>query len=200
MEVLSCWFVESLSCYGAYLTNLAGVPDALTFFSPPFPRVKTRKGGGWPPQEEKKGRHLGEVAHQRHPEAAPLYLLYIARCIARPSGLHVRQRRVALEALPDKRAYGDDLQSLASGKVHARANQQSAVALTAEVALHACVIHDDRPRVLPLVRHLAGIQLIFIDDEAATPSVVFSVYSYHFVLGDKKKRAPCALFEVRETR
>ena len=33
MWVLSCWFVESLNCYGgAYLANLAGVPDALSCY------------------------------------------------------------------------------------------------------------------------------------------------------------------------
>ena len=184
---------DALSCYGAYPANLAGVPDALTFFSPPFPRVKTRKGGGCP-QEEKEGAPPRRSRSSTTPRGSAPIPIIIVRCIARPSGHHVRQRGVSLEALPDKRAHGDDLQSLASGKVHARANQQSAVALTAEVALHACVIHDDRPRVLPLVGHLAGIQFIFIDDEAATPSVVFSVYSYHFVLGDKKKRAPLRSF------
>ena len=72
MGVLSCWFVEllscygaypanlagvpdALSCYGAYPANLAGVPDALTFFSPSFPRVKTRKGGCVAPRRKRRG-------------------------------------------------------------------------------------------------------------------------------------------------
>ena len=32
-----------------YQANLAGIPDALIFFSHPFPRIKTRKG--WIPEK-----------------------------------------------------------------------------------------------------------------------------------------------------
>ena len=53
MEVLSCWFVESLSCYGAYLTNLAGVPDALIFFCLLFFHQGKKRGGGSPKKKRR---------------------------------------------------------------------------------------------------------------------------------------------------
>ena len=84
-DALSCYGVypanlvgvpDALSCYGAYPANLAGVPDALTFFSPPFPRVKTRKGGGWPQEEKRRGATSEKSLINDTPRQRP-YTYYI---------------------------------------------------------------------------------------------------------------------------
>ena len=75
MGMLSCWFVELLSCYGAYPANLAGVPDALTFFSPPFlPSRKEKEGGS--PKKKRRGATSEKSLINDSPRQRP-YTYYI---------------------------------------------------------------------------------------------------------------------------